>query len=224
MSIKHWPVNERPQEKLLHQGPQVLSDAELLAIFLRTGSCGKDVLQLARDLLGKFGDLRQLLSANLETFCQADGLGPAKFAQLQAVIEMYRRQQWQQLKRQIIIDSPQQTRHFLSNCLRDQPSEVFCCIFLDNRHRPIHFEELFHGTLDTTSVYPREVIKKVLAYNAAAVIFAHNHPSGIATASLADKQITAKLHQGLQLLDVRVLDHLIIGDNETFSFAEAGLL
>ncbi len=224
MSIKHWPKLERPREKLLHQGAASLSDAELLAIFLRTGINGKSAVDLARELLQQFGGLRQLLMADQQQFCQAKGLGSAKFALLQALLEMAKRHQWQALQRYESLTTPKATADFLQSQLRDAAQEKFCCLYLDNRHRLIKFETLFTGTIDSASVYPREVIKAALTQNAAAVILAHNHPSGIASASAADRQITRTLVEALGLLDIRVLDHLVIGDNSTFSFAESGLL
>ncbi len=224
MSIKHWPAMERPREKLLHQGAASLSDAELLAIFLRTGARGKSAVDLARDLLNRFGSLRSLLTAERHHFCQAEGLGPAKYALLQAVMEMGRRHYWQQLKRDTALTSPAMTVDFLRSRLRDYSYEVFACLFLDNRHRVISFRELFRGTIDASSVYPREVIQLALSENAAAVIFSHNHPSGDSSPSQADIQITRKLHRALELIDIRVLDHIIIGDGQSSSLAELGLI
>ncbi len=224
MAIRDWPVAERPREKLLQYGPQALSDAELLAIFLRTGVAGKSAVDLARDLLIDFGNLRSLLGADQKTFCNGNGLGPAKFSQLQAVLEMARRHLQQDLQRGDALQSPEQTRHFLMLKLREYHHEVFACLFLDTRHRVIAFEELFTGTIDGASVHPREVVRRVMKHNAAAVIFAHNHPSGIAEPSDADERLTERLTQALRLIDVRVLDHFIVGDGEPVSFAERGLL
>jgi len=224
MRITDWPADERPREKLLAHGACVLTDAELLAIFLRTGIQGKTAVDLAQDLLIEFGSLRALMQADCATFTQAKGLGNAKYAQLQAVLEMARRYTFEELDRGNILTSPEATRAYLSNQLRDYPYEVFACLFLDNQHHILEFEELFRGTIDGASVYPREVVKKALDHNAAAVIFAHNHPSGISEPSQADKLITNKLKQALDLLDIRVLDHFIIGDGIPYSFAENGLL
>jgi DNA repair protein RadC len=224
MPITDWPEGERPREKLLQKGPQSLSDAELLAIFLRTGVRGKTAVDLARDLLLEFGSLRGLLESDFEHFSRARGLGNAKYALLQAVLEMARRHLKETLRRSDVLTSPDLTRSYLTARLRGYAYEVFACLFLDNQHRIIEFEELFRGTIDGASVYPREVVKKALAFNAAAVIFAHNHPSGIAEPSEADKFITHKLKQAMFLLDIRVLDHFIIGDGEAYSFAEHGLL
>jgi DNA repair protein RadC len=223
-TIKDWPLSERPRERLLAQGANSLSDAELLAIFLRTGVNGKTAVDLARDLLQRFGGLRPLLAAGRDDFCAAPGLGNAKFAQLQAVLEMGRRHLFEIVERGEALGSPQQTVRYLQARLRDYPYEVFAVLFLDNRHRVIAFEELFRGTIDGASVHPREVVRRALALNAAAVILSHNHPSGVAEPSQADRRITERLRDALQLVDVRVLDHLIIGDGESCSFAERGLL
>ena len=224
MTIKDWPLYERPRERLLAQGPNSLSDAELLAIFLRTGVNGKTAVDLARDLLERFGGLRPLLAAGRDDFCAAPGLGNAKYAQLQAVIEMGRRHLFETVERGDALGSPQQTARYLQARLRDYPYEVFAVLFLDNRHRVIAFEELFRGTIDGASVHPREVVRRALALNAAAVILSHNHPSGVAEPSQADRRITERLRDALLLVDVRVLDHLIIGDGECCSFAERGLI
>ena len=223
MSIKDWPAEQRPRERLLSQGSAALSDAELLAIFLRTGIAGKSAVELAQLLLQNFGSLRALLKAGQDDFCQHLGLGPAKFAQLQAVLEMSRRYCSESLRRGDALSSPQETRQYLSDKLRDYKHEVFAALFLDQRHRVICFEELFSGTLDGAAVYPREVLKKALQHNAAALIFAHNHPSGVAEPSDADQHITKRLKEALALVDIRVLDHFIIGD-DVVSFAERGLI
>lgn len=223
MAITDWPQHQRPREKLLSKGSQSLSDAELLAIFLRTGMRGKSAVDLAQELLQGFQGLRQLLKADQQSFCQHAGLGTAKYAQLQAVLEMARRYLFESLQRGDTLSSPQDTRQYLSSQLRDYPHEVFAVLFLDQRHRVICFEELFRGTIDGASVYPREVVKKALQHNAAALIFAHNHPSGVAEPSQADEQITRRLINALKLVDVRVLDHFVVGD-EVVSFAERGLL
>jgi DNA repair protein RadC len=224
MPITDWPVDERPREKLLHRGAQALSDAELLAIFLRTGVKGKTAVDLAREVLKEFGSLRALLEADFDRFSQGSGLGRAKFAALQAVLEMARRHFFEQLERGSVLRRPETTRTYLTMQLRDHPHEVFACIFLDNQHRIIAFEKLFRGTIDGASVYPREVTRRALSLNAAAVIFAHNHPSGVAEPSRADRQITERLTAALALFDIRVLDHFIVGDGKAFSFAEHGLL
>ncbi|MFC8751129.1 RadC family protein [Pseudomonas oryzihabitans] len=224
MSIKDWPAQERPREKLLEQGAQALTDAELLAIFLRTGVAGKSAVDLARHLLGEFGSLRALLEADLAAFSAHLGHGPAKFSQLQAVLEMGRRHLAEGLKRDLALESPQQVRDYLKARLRHEPHEIFGCLFLDTRHRVLAFEALFHGTIDGASVYPRQVLKRALAHNAAAVILTHNHPSGIAEPSQADRLLTTRLKDALALIDVRVLDHFIVGDGEPLSMAEYGWL
>jgi DNA repair protein RadC len=224
MPITDWPEDERPREKLLARGAQALSDAELLAIFLRTGIKGKTAVDLARDLLAEYGSLRALLQADQKQFCKTLGLGPAKFAQLQAVLEMARRHLYETLQRDTVLRNPQDTRDFLLARLRDYAHEVFACLFLDNRHRVIQFEELFRGTIDGASVHPREVVKRALHHNAAAVIFAHNHPSGVAEPSRSDETLTTRLKDALALVEVRVLDHIIVGDGVCVSLAERGVL
>ncbi len=224
MAIRDWPAEERPREKLLARGAQALSDAELLAIFLRTGVQGCSAVDLARKLLMHFGGLRPLLESSEQAFCEAHGLGPAKYVQLQAVLEMSRRHLEAQLIRDSALESPAQVRRYLTSRLRHEAREVFACLLLDNRHRVIRYEALFYGTINAASVHPREVIKLALAHNAAALILAHNHPSGVAEPSQADRQITQRLVEGLGLVDIRVLDHIVIGDGEAVSFAERGLL
>ena len=223
-TIRDWPAAERPREKLLARGPAALSDAELLAIFLRTGVSGKTAVDLARELLQSFGGLRRLLEADRQQFCAHHGLGAAKFAQLQAALEMTRRHLQEQLQREDSLENPETTRQFLASRLRHLPHEVFACLFLDNRHRVIVFEELFRGTIDGASVHPREVVRRALQHNAAAVILSHNHPSGVAEPSRADIQLTRRLMEALALIDVRVLDHIVVGDGNGVSFAERGLL
>lgn len=224
MAITDWPALERPREKLLHLGPAALSDAELLAIFLRTGIPGKSALDLARELLQRFGGLRPLLAAERKEFCRAPGLGDAKYSQLQAILEMAHRCLNEELARQDALTTPHQTRRYLALRLQDYPYEVFACLFLDNRHRVIAFEELFRGSIDGASVHPREVVRRALHHNAAALILSHNHPSGVAEPSQADCRITLLLKQALSLVDVRVLDHIVVGHSETVSLAERGLL
>lgn len=224
MTIRDWPASERPREKLLARGATALSDAELLAIFLRTGVQGRSAVDLARQLLAHFGGLRALLECDQQAFCSAHGLGPAKFVQLQAVLEMSRRHLAAQLERASALESPVMVRRYLATRLRHEPREVFACLLLDNRHRVIRYEALFYGTINAASVHPREVVKLALAHNAAALILAHNHPSGVAEPSQADRQITDRLVQALGLVEIRVLDHIVIGDGETVSFAERGML
>lgn len=222
MAITDWPAAERPREKLLTSGPQTLSDAELLAIFLRTGCVGKSAVDLARDLLNQFNGLRQLLEADKSTFCRAHGLGDAKYAQLQAVLEMSRRHLAQSLEHRELFAGADEVKQYLLARLRHCQREVFGVLFLDSQHRLIKYEELFQGTVNSAHIYPREVIKAVLKHNAAAIILAHNHPSGVAKPSQADRQITQDISQILKTLDVRVLDHMIVGDAEVSSFAEMG--
>lgn len=224
MGITDWPAGERPREKLLERGAAALSDAELLAIFLRTGVAGASAVDLARRLLAEYGGLRPLLEADRRRFCATRGLGAAKYAQLQAVLEMARRHLAERLQRGDALTDPEATRAYLRRRLAHLPHEVFAVLFLDNRHRVIACEELFRGTVDGAAVYPREVAKAALAHNAAAVILAHNHPSGVAEPSRADRDITRRLIDGLALVDIRVLDHLVIGDGECASFAERGWL
>ena len=224
MPIIDWPEAERPREKLLQRGADALTDAELLAIFLRTGTKGLSAIDLAYKILNEFSSLRHLFNANLDEFTKIKGVGPAKYVQLQAVLEMSSRHLKETIEKQSAITSPHDTRQFLKSQLRDRSYEVFAAIFLDNRHQVIKFEELFRGTIDGASVYPREVVKKALKYNAAAMIVAHNHPSGIAEPSHADEQITQRLNKALALVDIRLLDHLVIGEGEVISLAERGIL
>jgi DNA repair protein RadC len=224
MPITDWPEEERPREKLLQRGSESLSDAELLAIFLRTGVAGQTAVDMARHLLLEFGGLRQLLSAKQQRFCQPKGLGKAKYAQLQAVLEMARRYLGEELASCDSLTSPRQTRDYLKARLNHYPYEVFSCLFLNNRHRVLHYEELFRGTIDGASIHPREVVKRALEHNAAALIFAHNHPSGVAEPSRADRQVTHRLRDALALVEIRVLDHIVIGEGEAVSLAERGLL
>jgi len=223
MSISEWPSAERPREKLIQRGAAALSDAELLAIFLRTGPPGCSAVDLGRQLLQDFGSLRGILDADIRRFCAGRGLGTARFALFQAALEMARRHFAEDLVREDCLTSPQQTIQYLRSRLRDYNHEVFACLMLDNRNRVITFREMFRGTIDGASVYPREVVKQALADNAAAVILAHNHPSGVSEPSQADIRITERLRKALQLVDIRVLDHVIIGDEIT-CLSERGLL
>jgi DNA repair protein RadC len=224
MAITDWPAQERPRERLLEHGAHALSDAELLAIFLRTGMSGKSAVDLARELLQSFGSLTALSAASAEAFCAVPGLGPAKYAQLQAVMEMARRALKEQAKQRDALTSPQAVRDYLRLQLGTREYEVFMAVFLDTQNRVIAMEELFRGTLKETSVYPREVVKRALAHNAGAIIFAHNHPSGVAEPSRADEAITQALKQALALVDVRVLDHFIVAAGGGVSLAERGLI
>lgn len=224
MSIRDWPAAERPREKLLERGAASLSDAELLAIFLRTGVSGRSAVDLARHLLQQFGSLRALLEANLTAFSSELGLGPAKFAQLQAVMEMARRNMGEDLKRESVLQNPDQVRRYLKALLRHEPHEVFGCLFLDSKNRVQTFEVLFHGSINMAHVHARQVVKRALAHNSAALILCHNHPSDVKDASEADIELTRYLKQALALVDVVVLDHLIIGDGDPLSMAEYGLM
>jgi len=224
MAITDWPAGDRPREKLLQRGASSLSDAELLAIFLRTGVAGKSAVDLARELLIRFGNLTQLLAASQSDFCETKGMGEAKYVQLQAAFEMSRRALQEEMQRGDALNSPSAVRDFLQLLLASRPQEVFMVVFLDTQHRVIASEELFHGTLSQTSVYPREVVKRALAHNAAAVILAHNHPSGVAEPSQSDQLLTDALKKALSLVEVRVLDHFIVATGQTLSFAEKGLL
>jgi DNA repair protein RadC len=224
MSIKHWPEGERPREKLLRQGAAGLSDAELLAIFLRIGVRGKSAVDLARELLQRFGSLSALFAAPEKVFCAQLGLGPAKYVQLQAVLELARRSLNETLTVGDALSSPNAVRDFLRLTLRAREQEVFFCVFLDAQHRVIAGEELFRGTLTQTSVYPREVVRRALQHNAAATILAHNHPSGAAEASQADRALTRTLCDALRLVDIKVLDHFIVARTQIVSFAERGWL
>ena len=224
MAINDWPEDDRPREKLLSKGPGSLSDAELLAIFLRTGTKGQSAVDLARTLLAKFNSLAGLIGASHEDFCAVPGLGSAKYAQLQAATELSRRALAAEIKSGINLSSPTAVRDFLRLSIQNRQVEVFVGLFLDAQNRVIAVEELFSGTLTQTSVFPREVVRRALHNNAAGVIFAHNHPSGVAEPSHADETLTHALKEALALIDVRVLDHFVVGRGTTLSFAERGLL
>jgi DNA repair protein RadC len=224
MRITDWPAAERPRERLIAGGAGSLTDTELLAVLLRTGLRGGSAVDRARALLGAFGDLRGLLDAAPQRACAARGLGEASYAQLQAALELSRRYLLARISRGQVLGSPAEVRQYLLLKLRGLEHEVFACLFLDNQHAVIGYEELFRGTIDGASVYPREVVKRCLALNAAAVIFAHNHPSGVAEPSQADQRLTQRLKGALGTVDIRVLDHFVVGDAEALSFAERGLL
>lgn len=223
MAISDWRPEERPRERLLAQGAQALSDAELVAILLRTGVRGKSAVELARDILKQCDGVTRTLEAGaeLETI---KGLGPAKRAQFAAAVELARRALQETLAANTALTSPGAVRDYLRLKLAGRKEEAFICIWLDAQHRAVDFEVAFTGTLTQTSVYPREIVKKALARNAAAVIFAHNHPSGVAQPSQADELLTRNLKEALALVDVKVLDHFIIAGNQAISFAERGLL
>ena len=224
MSITEWPKDERPRERLLKHGAAALSDAELLAIFLRVGVTGKSAVDLARELVARFGSLAKLFSATQTELCAVKGMGPAKYVQLQAVLEMGRRALGETMKLTDALNSPQAVRDYLRLTLANLPHEVFVAVFLTAQNRVITVEELFRGTLTQTSVYPREIVKRALAHNAASVILAHNHPSGEASPSAADRALTKALAEALALIDVRVLDHFIVAPGASMSFAEQGML
>jgi DNA repair protein RadC len=223
MAISDWPIAQRPRERLLTKGAAILSDAELLAVLLRTGLRGKTAVELARELLQQFNGLTGLFSAGDE-LAKVKGLGEAKRAQFAAAIELARRSIEEKLQSGAALTSPGAVRDYLRLALGGKPHEVFVCIWLDAQHRVIKFDEPFRGTLTQTSVYPREIVKAALAANAAAVIFAHNHPSGAAQPSQADELLTRNLKEALALVDVKVLDHFIVAGNHALSFAERGLL
>jgi DNA repair protein RadC len=224
MNIAKWPAGESPRDKLLERGVRALSDAELLAVLLDTGYRNRNALDMARDLLGQFAGIGGLLRAESGSVIACPGVGPAKYARLGAAIELARRQALQGVSSADVLSSPAQTREFLQYHLGHHNREVFSCLFLDAQHRVIRCDDLFFGTLDGAAVYPREVAVRALQYGAAAIIFAHNHPSGMAQPSNADRRITERLCAALALLDIRVLDHFIIGRGQVFSFAEQGLL
>ena len=221
MAISDWRPEERPRERLLARGARALSDAELVAILLRTGLRNKSAVDLAGDLLKRFGSVAKMLEADLRGI---KGLGPAKTAQFAAAFEILRRSLDEKVKERNALTSPGAVRDYLRLTLGRRDEEIFVCLWLDAQHKVISVEEAFHGTLTQTSVYPREIVKKALARNAAAVIFAHNHPSGVAQPSQADELLTRNLRDALALVEVKVLDHFIVAGNQTISFAERGLL
>ncbi|GLX78635.1 UPF0758 protein [Thalassotalea insulae] len=222
--LKDWPDAEKPREKLLAMGAMSLSDAELLAIFLRTGVKGCDVVELARRLLNNFGTIAGIYNASEQEFCQISGIGIAKYVQLQACLEMTKRYLQEQLVNGEGLTSSVDSQNYLIGQLKNETNEVFALLFLDSQHQVLRFEKLFYGTLNASTVYPRVVVEKALHFKAGAVILAHNHPSGVAEASMADKQLTQRLQQALALIDVKVLDHMIIAGHQCYSFAEHGLI
>jgi len=221
-SLLTWPDNEKPREKLINKGPQSLSDSELLAIFLRTGTQGKNVIELSQEIILHFGSLKSLFSASEEEFCFIKGLGRAKYVQLQACLEMSQRHLAEQMTLQDVMENPEQVKQYVQARLMSKPNEVFAAIFLDNQHRVIAFEELFFGTINASSVHPRIVLQRCLALNAAAIIITHNHPSGVSEPSLSDIDITKTLKTALNLIDVRLLDHLVVASHQVTSLAERG--
>ncbi len=224
MKIAHWPVAERPREKLLRYGVQNISDAELLAIFICTGTRGKTALDIGRELLNEYGGLKKIIDSEPEQLFKKKGFGKAKYATLKAAIELGRRYLEADLPEGEILSNSYLTKRFLANRLQDYPHEVFGCLFLDNQNRMICFEEMFHGTINQANIYPRELVKRGLKHNAAKVILAHNHPSGNPTPSQADREVTQLLQQTLALVAIQLIDHIVIGNNRTLSFAETGLL
>jgi DNA repair protein RadC len=223
LTIRDWPESERPREKLLARGAHSLSDAELLALLLGSGIPGCSAVAMARSLLKEFGCLRDLLNARL-TRWRRKGIGVARYAAVQAAVELAKRHLHEQMRIGSPLTTPQATHRYLLAQLRDRPYEIFCCLYLDNRHRLIAFEELFRGTVDCAQVHPREVLRQALLHNATSLIVAHNHPSGALEPSPADDFITRRLKDLLALMDVRLVDHIIVGDNRCYSFAEQGLL
>lgn len=223
LPIREWPESERPREKLLKRGAQALSDAELLALLLGSGIPGCSAVAMARGLLKDFGCLRDLLNARL-TRWRRKGVGEARYCAVQAAVELAKRHLHEAMRIGSPLTSPQATHRYLQAQLRDRPYEVFCCMYLDSRHRLIAFEELFRGTVDCAHVHPREVLRQALLHNATALIVAHNHPSGVLEPSPADDFITRRLKDLLELMDVRLADHIIVGESRCYSFAEHGLL
>jgi DNA repair protein RadC len=224
LKINEWPAEERPRERLIQHGAEGLSDAEILAVLLARGLAGTSAVELARKLMHEFGGIRGTLNAAPTSLAEVKGIGMAKIGTLLAAKECARRYLRERLRPGVTIGSPADSRDYLLATLRDRPHEVFCCLFMDNRHRVLAFDELFRGTIDAAAVYPREIVKQALARNAAAVILAHNHPSGIAEPSQSDQLITRRIRDALELVDVRLLDHFVIGDNNCVSLASRGML
>ncbi|HEX8956910.1 MAG TPA: DNA repair protein RadC [Burkholderiaceae bacterium] len=224
MAITDWPADQRPRERLIEHGAQALSDAELLAVFLRMGVAGKSAVDLGREMLAHFGSLNRMFSASLADFSAINGLGPAKYAQLQAVLELARRSLKEELRASDTLSSPRAVKEYLRHSLGTKAHEAFAVLFLDVKNRLIASEELFRGTLTRTSVHPREIVKAALAHNAAGVILAHNHPSGSCEPSMSDQALTKVLKEALELVEVRVLDHVVVTSRDAYSFAENGIL
>ncbi len=224
MTIRDWPRTERPREKLLDGGAHMLSDGELLAVLLGSGARGSSAVELARGLIQEFGSLRHVLSCDASRCLQQRGMGPARYSRLQAAVELARRHFRETLRAGPALSAPDALRAFVIAQLRDRPYEVFCCLYLDHHERLIAFAEVFRGTIDSATVHPREVVRESLLRNASAVVFAHNHPSGLPEPSRADEIVTTRLKDALALVDVRVLDHLIVGDGRCYSFSEHGLV
>ena len=224
MAIHDWSINDRPRERLIDCGAHQLSDAELLAILLRTGTLRKSAVELSRELLAKAGGLRKLLELSFDDFVALHGVGPAKYTQVQAALELSKRTLLETMRKDVMLGGSQDTMDFLTLQLRDRPYESFCVIFLDTRHQMIAYRELFRGTINGANVPPREVVKESLKYNAASLIIAHNHPSGVAEPSQADIHLTERLSYALALVDIKLLDHIIVGEEHCVSFAERGLM
>lgn len=224
MTMRQWPANEQPREKLLQYGAATLSDSELLAVFLGHGVAGQDAVSLSRHLLQELGGLRALFSASRQQFCRQRGLGLARYVKTQAVLELCRRCLYQNMQRESVFTEPRLVKQYLQYSLGFEQREIFMLLYLDSQHRLIKAEPLFYGTIDASPVYPRIVVQSALAHNAAAVILAHNHPSGIAEPSRADRAITERLTQAMALVDIKLLDHFVVGDTEVISFAERGWL
>jgi len=222
LPIKDWPKTERPREKLLRSGASPLADAELLAIFIRTGMPGKTALDIAREILLQAGSLRRVLNMSKSDFCRIHGLGEAKYVQFQAALELGRRYLKERIEKGSVIEDPKASKDYLTMTLRDKTYEAFYVIFLDSKHRVIHTQELFRGTIDYASVPVREVVKEALKHNASSMVVAHNHPSGVAEPSAADLALTRSLYAALNMVGVRLLDHFIIGELDVISFAEIG--
>lgn len=223
MTIKAWPINERPREKLLQKGAAALSDAELFAIVLRTGIKNKSVVELARELLQHLGGFRGIFHTNIKTLCERPGMSITKFAELQAILEICKRYLKEGIAHKDLLKNNLETRIFLKSQLRDAKKEIFSILFLDAKNHVIAYEEMAHGTLNFAHIYPREILRQVLHYNAAGVILAHNHPSGFVEPSQADYLVTKQLQKALELFQVELLDHIIIGENQYFSFREQNL-
>lgn len=224
MPITDWPKEDRPREKLLAKGEQVLTDAELIAIFLKTGTRGKTALDIAKELLTEYGSLKKLMRAPREALIRRSGLGTAKYAALKAALEFSRRYFNETLVKGELLRNSSVTQKFLAYRLKDYENEVFACLFMDNCCRLISFEELFHGTINEANIYPREIVRRGLMHNAAKIILAHNHPSGHPSPSIADKEVTELIKQAVALVDIQVVDHIIVGSGQNFSFADAGLM
>lgn len=224
MTILHWPQEDRPREKLLGKGEQSLTTAELLAIVLSTGTRGKNAVEMARELLTEYGNLRQLWSTPMHALIRKKGFGQAKYASFRAAVELGRRYLNELLPAGTTLNSSQKTQQFLAQQLRHHSNEVFACLFMDSHFRLICFEELFYGTVNEAHIHPREIVRRGLLHNAVNIILAHNHPSGNPTPSAADKEITQQIKQALELMDINVVDHVIVGNPKNYSFAEAGLI